>query len=141
MLFRSKFTDAEKIPSAELHKILTEPSQLSGVLNRALAVLPMIRANGFSNPVSSQVAMDEFVSLTDPMAAWLNEYTVLSPSIHSPMASLLARYNKHMRSEQRPEKTQNAFTRDLKRLRPQVETRQRTIVGKVVWCYGGLRLK
>ena len=138
--FERKFTDAEKIPSAELHKILTEPSQLSGVLNRALAVLPMIREHGFSNSVSSQVAMDEFVSLTDPMAAWLSQHTVLSPSIHSPMATLLAHHNEHMRREQRPEKTQNAFTRDLKRLRPQVETRQRTIGGKIVWCYTGLRL-
>ena len=139
--FERKFTDAEKIPSAELRKLLTEPSQLSGVLNRALAVLPMIRANGFSHSVSSQLAMDEFVSLTDPMAAWLNEHTVLAPSTHSPMASLLARYNEHMRREQRPEKTQNAFTRDLKRLRPQVETRQRTIGGKIEWCYTGLRLR
>ena len=85
--------------------------------------------------------MDEFVSLTDPMAAWLNQHTQLVPASYLAMPLLLGRYNEHARGEQRPEKSQNAFTRDLKRLRPQVETKQRTIGGKVVWCYTGLRLK
>jgi putative DNA primase/helicase len=136
--FERTFTDEEKVPSTELLKLLTEPSQLSGVLNRALAVFPTIRENGFSIPESSRNAMDEFISLTDPMAAWLNQHTKLSPSTYLPMALLLGRYNAQQREEQRPEKTQNAFTRDLKRLRPQVETKQRTINGKTVWCYVGI---
>ena len=139
--FERKFTDAEKIPSADLLRTLTAPAQLSGVLNKALTLLPTIRQRGFSNPESSQIAMEEFVAQTDPMASWLNQHTELSPSKYLPMPQLLSRYNRDARGEQRPEKTQNAFTRDLKRLRPQVVTKQRTIGGKVAWCYVGLRLE
>lgn len=139
--FERKFTDAEKISSADLLRTLTAPSQLSGVLNKALTLLPIIRQRGFSIAESSKIAMEEFVAQTDPMAVWLNQHTALVPSSYLPMAQLLTRYNEHVRRDQRPEKTQNGFTRDLKRLRPQVETKQRTISGKVVWCYVGLRLE
>src|SRR5579872_1354395 len=63
--------DPETIPSDKLDAILSDPAELSGVLNKALEALAAIRTRGLSESDSSRRATDEFRQATDPIAVWL----------------------------------------------------------------------
>ncbi|MBI1955060.1 MAG: hypothetical protein HYS38_01555 [Acidobacteria bacterium] len=67
---------AGTMPRGVLDSQLSEPAELSGVLNRALDTIASLRANGFSNASSTTQAMDEFRQATDPLAVWLDRNTV-----------------------------------------------------------------
>ena len=129
----------ERIPN--LAAKLAEAHELSGVLNRALAVLPgMIQRGGFSHSETTQAAMMEFREMTDPLAAWLDRFTVLSPEQLVSRKDLLISYNAHAETSGRPAMTGKAFCQAIRRLRPTVMEAQRTVCGAMQWVFLGLGL-
>src|SRR5262249_38580390 len=76
--------DPETIPSDKLDAILSDPAELSGVLNKTLEALATIRARGLSDSDSTNRATDEFRQATDPLAVWLDRKTILNPDAATP---------------------------------------------------------
>jgi P4 family phage/plasmid primase-like protien len=129
----------ERIPN--LAARLAEVRELSGVLNRVLAVLPgMIQRGGFSQSETTQAAMMEFREMTDPLAAWLDRCTVLSPERMVSRKDLLISYNAQAEASGRPALTSKAFCQAIRRLRPTIEEAQRTVCGAMQWVFLGLGL-
>jgi hypothetical protein len=82
--------------------------------------------------------MDEFRQSTDPFAVWLDRNTLLEPDALIPADRLWQDYNRDCESKGRPIVSKTGLGRALANLRPSVEKRQRTINGKLSWCYVGI---
>ena len=127
----------EKIPN--LAARLATPGELSGVLNRALAVLPgLLKRGGFTHSESTQAALMEFREMTDPLAAWLDRFTVLSPDGMVSKKDLAISYNAASETANRPSMTSKAFLAAVRRLRPTIKDGQRRISGEVKDVFLGL---
>jgi len=139
--FDHTFRDGvDAIPRRELDAALSNPAELSGLLNKALEVLPALRSRGFSDPASTQAALEEFREISDPLAVWIDHNTVVRSDAFVPQDRLHALYNDDCVRRGRPAVTKQAFGRALIQLRPTVEKRQRTVNGVFTWCYIGLGL-
>ena len=120
---------------------LADPDELSGVLNEALAVYTKVRNNGITETESMKQALTEFRQTTDPLAVWLEKHTVNDPEAIVPKNILNNEYNSRAAQEGRPFMTGNSFGRALKRLRPELQERQRTVIGKLTWVWLGIGLR
>lgn len=136
--------DAVLDPREKIHNLvvqLTTPGELSGVLNRALAALPgMIHRGGFTQSESTQASLMEFREMTDPLAAWLDRFTVLSPDGMVSRKDLGISYNAASEAASRPLMTAKAFCAAVRRLRPTIPEAQRSVCGQVQWVFQGLAL-
>jgi P4 family phage/plasmid primase-like protien len=125
----------------DLSARLADPHELSGVLNRALAVLPdMVSRGGFTQSESTRVAAREFREMTDPLGAWLDRFTVLSPEGMVSRKDLAISYNAAADSAGRPLMTSKAFCTAVRRLRPTIKDAQRKVGGEVKDVFLGLAM-
>ncbi|QDU28846.1 hypothetical protein ETAA8_39510 [Anatilimnocola aggregata] len=138
---RSFRGSTEEISRKVLDARLSSPAELSGLLNKALDALPRIaKQNGFTQSESTQAAWNEFHSTTDPLAGWLDRATVESSEALVPKKKLLIAFNDYLGTLGRPGMPDSAFGKSLKRHRPAVEAKQRTLSGEQQWCYVGIGL-
>ena len=121
-------------------RVSADPAELSGLLNKALQALASIRSNGLSESESSRRAMDEFRQTTDPLAVWLDRHTSLEPDALIVADQLWQTYKEDCVAKGRPTPSKTALGRALAQLRPTVEKRQRTVNGRLSWCYVGISL-
>jgi len=132
----------KELARGELDAMLSAPTELSGLLNKALQALPsMHRRHSFSASASTAAAGSEFKATTDPLAMWLERNTVDDPNAYIAMATLLAAYNGYLERKGRPCVSGKKFGTDLHQYRPRLENKQRMVAGKLVWCYIGIGLK
>jgi len=130
------------VPRTELDARLADPQELSGVLNKALAVLPQLRQRGFTISASLQQAAEEFRQTTDPLAVWLERHTIEYPEAIIAKDALVQAYNADCDQVGRPRMSKNAFGRALRRVRPRLEEAHRFWEGREqVWVWRGLGLK
>ena len=73
-------TNGKVVPRAVLDARLSDPAELSGVLNQALAYLPEVLRRGVGETASMRNAWGEFRTSTDPLAVWLDLNTVAHPA-------------------------------------------------------------
>ncbi len=140
--FDRTFDPSEQRPRGELDAELTDPRELSGVLNKALGVLPRLRARGFTESESMKRAHEEFQQTTDPFSVWLDKNTVQSPETMVAQDELRRSYNEFAERTGKPGMTQQAFGRALVRARPDVKKAQRTWSGRPnTRVYVGLGLR
>lgn len=140
--FERTFAPEEQIPRKILDARLSTPTELSGLLNSCLDILPVLREReALSEPESVKQAWREFHATTDPLAVWLDRCTVEQPEALVAKDVLRAAYGADCQRAGRPPLTDTAFGRAMAKLRPRVEKLQRTINGKVQWCYIGLGMK
>lgn len=132
--------DPGTLPRDQLDELLADPTELSGVLNKALEAVASIRRHGLSESESTRRAMDEFRQTTDPVAVWLDRNTVLEPDALIPADQLWQDYNQDCVAKGRPTVSKTALGRAIAQLRPTIEKRQRTINGRLSWCYVGIGL-
>jgi P4 family phage/plasmid primase-like protien len=132
---------SDAIPREELDARLCQPSELSGVLNKALEVLPRVRRHGITESASMRAAWAEFRHLTDPVAVWLDQRTVDEPEAVTAKSELPRAYNEGTRQDGRPNETPTAFGKAVRRARPGLKDARRTIGGRVQWCWVGLGLR
>lgn len=130
--------DPGTLPRDQLDALLADPTELSGVLNKALEAMTSIRRHGLSESESTRRAMDEFRQTTDPVAVWLDRNTVVEPEAVIPADRLWQDYNQDCVAKGRPTVSKTALGRAIAQLRPTVEKRQRTINGRLSWCYVGI---
>jgi len=142
--FDGKFrgTRAE-IPKPELDARLSTPAELSGLLNRALdAREAVVKRNGRLHTCESiEAAHREFYSTTDPLAVWLDRFTIDDLNAVVTKQLLRASYGAYCEQHGQPRPTEKAFTQALMKHRDNIDTAQRTLNGKVQWCYVGLGLR
>ena len=140
--FERTFDPSEQIPREVLDTQLAAPSELSGLLNKALGAVAAIRTRGrLHEPESVCGAGQEFVRLTDPVAAWLNSITIQSPDGMVAKDVLLAEYNRNAVREGRPIITPTALGLAIKRFMPGIKDAQRKVEGRRQWVWLGLWLR
>ena len=109
--FERMFADGapDTIPSDKLDAILSDPAELSGVLNKALEALATIRTRGLSDSDSTNRATDEFRQATDPLAVWLDRKTILRPDAVTPQDQLHHEYSRNCADAGRPTHQQDCL--------------------------------
>ncbi len=139
--FDHTFGPDEQIPRDVLDARLQSPLELSGLLNKALEGLRRVhQQRRFSEPASVQEAWRDFHATTDPLAVWLDRYTVDDPAAYVPKQTIRVAYNAQVERAGRPAMTAKGFGQSLYKLRPNIEEAQRTVAGKYQWCYIGIGL-
>ena len=126
---------------AQLDAELADPRELSGVLNRALAALPGVLARGITESASMRAAWGELRHATDPISVFLDARTLAAPDALVPKAELLAAYNADARQNGRALASATAFGLAVKRAWPDLAEAQRTVGGRLQWCWVGLGIK
>ncbi len=133
-------TDAATIPRAVLDARLSQPGELSGLLNRALDALPVIRKGRFTESASTRAALDEFRRTTDPLGVWLDANVIERPDAVVAKDRLRSMYGQVCQEAGRPIMGDVQFTAALKRLRPRVEPARRRVNRELTQVYVGLGL-
>ena len=137
--FDAVISPNERIPN--LAAQLAAPGELSGVLNLALAALPgLSQRGGFTQSESTRAAMMEFREMTDPLAAWLDRFTLLSAEGVVSRKDLAISYNAAAEAVGRPPMTPKAFCAAVRRLRPTLKDGQRKMGGEMKDVFLGLSL-
>lgn len=138
--FERTFEESEQIPRRVLDARLADPKELSGVLNKALAVVSEVRKHGITERESMRSAWKEFKSTTDPLSVWLDANTIAQADATVAKQKLLRAYNTTCDAAGRPGVTAKTFTQALRRLRPHIREAQRTVGGRVQWVWLGIGL-
>ncbi|MCH8840732.1 MAG: hypothetical protein IH831_08685, partial [Planctomycetes bacterium] len=133
---------SQELTRAELDARLTAPNELSGLLNKAIEAWRRIELHGrLSEPESVQQAWRDFHAMTDPLSTWLDQFTVDDPNAVVTKQVLRAAYGAACEQTGRPAPSDNAFSRALRKARPDVTKGQKTINGRVQWCFLGICLR
>jgi len=132
--------DPNTIPRLELDTRLAEPAQLSGMLNKALDVLPVIQKGRFTESASTRAALDDFRKTTDPFSVWLDKNTIERTDAMVPKEKLRGLYAQTCLDSGRAVMHPVNFTGALMRLRPKIQSSQRRIDRQVTQVYVGLGL-
>lgn len=138
--FDRTFEPDEQIPREVLDARLSDPQELSGVLNRALDVLPRVRRDGFTESQTMREAWEEFKRMTDPVSVWLDRNAVTEASAWVKMSDLLAAYNADCEKHGRSDMTSQAFGHAVRRARPGIGEAKKLIGEHRVKCYTGIGL-
>jgi putative DNA primase/helicase len=141
--FTRIFEGGDAISRPEMDARLSNPRELSGVLNKALIAVRQIQeCGGLLESESMSAARDEFRKITDPLAVWLDTHTIEEGDAFVKKDDLLSAYNRTGAQDGRPSMTAKALTQALKVLRPNLKEGQRTVGGlpqQRVWL--GLELR
>jgi putative DNA primase/helicase len=134
--------EGDAIPRPAIDARLSSPKELSGVLNRALYALKRLQEQGgLIESNSMTAAREEFREVTDPVAVWLDRWSIERSNSFVAKNALLSAYNLAAAREGRPAMTATGFGLALRRLRPNIEDAQRTMAGKLEWVWLGLGLR
>jgi P4 family phage/plasmid primase-like protien len=117
----------DKAKFEEIQRNLANPKELSGLLNRAIAVLPRVLQYGITETASMRNKIDEFRSSGDPLLTWVQENLAEGPQEKwLTNAAILAAANEVLPKEATPQ----ALGRVLNQIFPKCEGRTERI-GKV----------
>jgi len=139
--FERTFEPGEQLRREELDAKLSDPKELSGVLNRALDMLPRVRWEGFTESASMCEAWEEFRAMTDPVTVWLQQNTTEAAEAFVPKDALATAYNKFCDKAGRPGMNKKGFGRAVKRAFPHIADGQKSVAGKMTWCWLGIGLR
>ncbi len=129
-----------EIPREELIARLSNPRELSGVLNKALDALPQVRRRGLDVTPSTVDAARRFHRTANPIIAWIDANTVADPRGFALKRELIDECNRDAVRDGRPKVTDKAFGEAMRRARPTVRSAQRRQHSEVKEIYAGLRM-
>jgi putative DNA primase/helicase len=139
--FERTLAPSDQVPRTVLDAELTDPQELSGLLNKALGALERLEQRGrFTEAESLTIALLEFRDQTDPVASWMDRFTILESEATVTKRDLIIAYNAEADRSGRPTSTPKAFTMAVRRLRPGVQEVQREVHGCLQRVYQGLGL-
>lgn len=131
-----------KDPTKEksLNEALSSPEELSGLLNKALEVLPKVVREGIKPTHSMKEEHDRVIEENDPLLS-LKDHLELGYGFATPCRELHDFYC-HLEPNDRLRKSNISFGRAFKKLFPDLERKQVTGKdGTRFTCYIGIRLK
>jgi len=140
--FNRTFEEGDAIPRPLMDARLASPGELSGVLNKALQAIGQLQEQGgLTESESMAVAGEEFRKATDPLAVWLDRWTIYQSDCFVTKNALLTAYNSASAAEGRPSMTATGFGLALRKLRPNLQDAQRKVAEKMEWVWLGLGLR
>ena len=134
--FQARFENDPEV-GRRLDAALSNPKEMSGLLNMALAVLPEVRKRGITISQSMQDAAEEHRRSTDPVAEWLDADVVEAEGQFVSNRELMDAYRANTRSSISPK----ALGQGIKRCCPTAKPVQRTIDGQRPRGYLGIQLQ
>ena len=142
--FERSFSDHDptRVDPKVLEARLCTPAELSGLLNEALRALSAFQKRGrFVECEATQGAWAEFRDQTDPLANWLDQQTVTTPTAFISRKDLRIKYANYLKGEGRPPIGEKALYAGVRRLRPMVEEGQKMVGRTSERGFHGLGLK
>ena len=139
--FERTFEEGEQLPREELDAKLSEPEELSGMLNRALDALPELRKHGFTESPKMRAAWEEFRAMTDPVSVWLGAHTVRNPNAYVSRADLHKAYNDWANDNHKQPLSMKAFGQSVKRAIEGITQAQKGTPPNRQWVWIGIGLK
>lgn len=141
--FDQEFQGSGVVAKGELVRRLTEPGELSGLLNKAIeARADLLQQNDFHGGHSVGTVINSSSDETDHVSAWLQRYTSAASGAESWVAKgeLRDAYVQHCRSRGVRPPTSKAFSADLRRLMPEVTEGRKQIAGERFEVWHGIEL-
>ncbi|MHB1038005.1 MAG: phage/plasmid primase, P4 family [Pirellulales bacterium] len=138
--FDRQFAPEDQVPRQVLDGSLADPRELSGLLNHALDALPYLEMHGFSEPDSVREAAQDFRATTDPLAIWLDRYTITDASAFVPKKTLHTAFNAECERTGKVTMGPKPFGLAIRRHRPELRDGQKMVGGQLQWCYLGIGL-
>ena len=142
--FNKRLQDSDRqIAAEELDRRLAQPSELSGVLNRALKALPTVLSHKcITQTKSMRDAHNEFTAATDPFQVWVREYVIDDPEGIAARDEVRTSYYRFRRNRGLPAVSDTAFGLQFKKEKGnKINEGQLTVRGSLKHCYIGIRLK
>jgi putative DNA primase/helicase len=140
--FDRAFRDtAAELPREELVRMLTEPTERSGVLNKALVVLSQVSSRGLDVTPTMDVAAGQFHRATNWIASWINENTVVETGAIAVKREVIDACKTDAVRDGRPPVSDKAFGHTMRTVRLEIESAQRMVEGQLKDVYVGLRLR
>ncbi len=142
ILFNQKQFDKNPVKEQELNEALSSQSELSGLLNKALRVLPTVVAHGITKTASMNEQHEIMVDENrDPLASWVTEY--IEVGSYKTLFTDLHEHYKRLEPNDYRRKSNKIFGRDLKKLLPLQAHRKQVILddGSRPYAYAGIRLR
>lgn len=137
--FPRTFQPHERRPREELDAELSDPGELSGVLNKALQWLPHIREHGLTETRSMRETHGEFRQATDPFAVWADDVLEEHPDALLSCSDARKAYNRRAKQEGWPTMTTMKFGQRMREAFAEIERKQRTWNGDPkTYCYVGI---
>jgi P4 family phage/plasmid primase-like protien len=140
--FGQKFRDTnDEIAASEIDSMLSDPSELSGLLNRALNELPIVLNSGIDQTETMKEALESFKSDADPITRWIEQSLEAAPEVWIPKRSVIDSYNAYADKSQMPRGSNTAIGSAIKRYFPNLKEGSRRFAGKVQDSYCGIQIK
>ncbi|MGI9072522.1 MAG: DNA primase family protein [Bryobacteraceae bacterium] len=145
--FTQRFQDSQQqIAADDLDRRLSQPSELSGVLNRAIKWLPLVlQQKGIVQTGAMKEAHDEFCASTDPFRVWLAEYVLDDLDGCEPCSEVMSSYSQFRRERGLVTITLMAFGLEMRKHKRGIEVKERTVERHGEFstpkCYIGITLK
>ncbi|MCX6000758.1 MAG: phage/plasmid primase, P4 family [Chloroflexi bacterium] len=128
-------------PRREIDAELANPTELSGLLNEALKVLPDLRRDGrFHEGASARAALREFRAQADPVGTWLETETREGSGLMVVKRVLFNSYSRDADKLGYPAFSEKAFDSQIRRLRHGMCDVQRTVNGKKQRVWLGMEM-
>lgn len=131
--FEKTFEDNPRT-KLKLESILYSPTELSGVLNKALAVASKVADYGFDEPETSKIAKEEYRDVADTLTSWLNHHLVTREGVYLIKPQLHQQYEKDSAQDISPK----AFTQKVLNVFPNITESVRKVEGKTYRVWEGL---
>ena len=139
--FDKTFDPSEQRPSRELDAELSDPRELSGVLNKAIEAWRRLKSQGFTETESTRRALEEFRDTTDPLSVWLDRNTVEHAEAAASKEELRRAYAEYCEEKGIPRPSNKAFDGAVRRTKPHLKESQRvyqSVPNTRVWVGLGL---
>lgn len=132
----------DPVKERELREALSSPEELSGLLNKALNVLPRVVKNGISPTLSMQEELKAVIIENDNLITWFGEYVEISEGTVTLFTVLHEHYKKAEPGDYR-RKSDKSFGRDLKKLLPDGIRKAQLLLpdGSRPYGFKGIKLK
>ena len=138
--FTKTFTPATATPRHILLPQLTDPHELSGVINYCIPALRnLLTKNSYTMGPEVLEASLMFRAATNPIAVWLGERTELAADGVIPCGIFLIEYQKFCRERGLPLGTMEAFSREVHQVFPTVKTLRPGSGAERTRVFAGLR--
>lgn len=138
--FHNSFEGSYAIAPALIDEMLSDPGELSGVLNRALEHAGDLIYDGFTTSASTDEAWSEFRDVTDPLTGWIEAHLSFQPMEVIHRRDVYSAWSRYCGGEGLAPGTPNAFYRRIRDVFAKVEEQRTQIDGRRDRAFVGLRL-
>jgi len=140
--FTKTFEGPNRIPREQIIALLTNPTELSGILNFALDGLDRLLKNGeFTGSISADEMAKYYALLSDPVEAWVENCTISDVNGEVEKSVAYKSFQEFCTVKKYIPVSQTKFKHLLKKAVPEVSDKKVTIMNERKWVWLGFTLK